>query len=315
MKSIKIILDDTLLGETPLDPNNTITNLLDYGTLIAKNHGKDSYMVDIYIDRKSKLDINQIDKNTVLGPYFKYFTDPHIHAYKSDTSFPTLTGIKDVDTIILSKLSDKDLRNLCMVNKYSQSLCDNDLFWKRRFVNKYGERAVKYKPANKTWKEHYYFVHYLIVNTGYTSRIVKKMKMKTQKVKSGELEYNQVYENKKVKTKNKSFMDKGVYIQDSLWGEGLYSIGDIEETLKVFQTVKSNMRDLDGYIVYRIDNEDDTEEFLDFLYELHYCEIYDRRFDEYSDSDDEDDVNNNEDKMYQFDDMNIHRIDLDAESG
>jgi len=65
------------------------------------------------------------------------------------------TGIKDVDLIILSELDDRDLLSSCASNKYLYGICKNDYFWKNRFVRKFGEKAAKYKPEGRTWKNHY----------------------------------------------------------------------------------------------------------------------------------------------------------------
>ena len=62
---------------------------------------------------------------------------------------------RDTDLIILSKLDDKDLFSTCLVNKAANKLCNNEDFWRNRFVSKYGELAAKYKPENRSWRNHY----------------------------------------------------------------------------------------------------------------------------------------------------------------
>ena len=47
------------------------------------------------------------------------------------------TGNKDVDFIILNKLNDIDLSKVCQVNKYANSLCDDDTFWRNRIKDRY----------------------------------------------------------------------------------------------------------------------------------------------------------------------------------
>ena len=42
------------------------------------------------------------------------------------------TGNKDVDFIILSQLSDRDLMAVCSVNKHAKKLCENENFWRKR---------------------------------------------------------------------------------------------------------------------------------------------------------------------------------------
>lgn len=69
-----------------------------------------------------------------------------------------LTGIKDVDLMILDKLSDRDLLNFCITNKSNKKLCDNQDFWRNRFIKRFGDVAGKYKNPNRSWKNHYLIV-------------------------------------------------------------------------------------------------------------------------------------------------------------
>ena len=66
------------------------------------------------------------------------------------------TGNKDVDKIILQKLSDKDMSNLCKTNTYMKKLCKNldDSFWLERLVDRYGKIKNK-KSENMSWKNFY----------------------------------------------------------------------------------------------------------------------------------------------------------------
>ena len=65
----------------------------------------------------------------------------------------TLSGVKDTDLIILSKLSNRDLLSLCSVDQYTNELCHEESFWINR-IKKYGN-LVKYKPAIMTWRNYY----------------------------------------------------------------------------------------------------------------------------------------------------------------
>jgi hypothetical protein len=46
----------------------------------------------------------------------------------------TLTGIKDIDLQIIQKLNDNELTKVCSVNKYINSLCDEEKFWLERIL-------------------------------------------------------------------------------------------------------------------------------------------------------------------------------------
>ena len=66
------------------------------------------------------------------------------------------SGIADVDLKILENLEDKDLFQACSVNKELFRICNKEpTFWKNRFVKKYGLHASEYKPADRSWKNHY----------------------------------------------------------------------------------------------------------------------------------------------------------------
>jgi uncharacterized protein YuzE len=66
------------------------------------------------------------------------------------------TNIKDINMKILLDIDDKDLIKACLTNKYINSICNDDTFWRNRFFNKYGEEGSKViKPSDSTWKQHY----------------------------------------------------------------------------------------------------------------------------------------------------------------
>lgn len=72
------------------------------------------------------------------------------------TSNSPLSGNKNTDLMILSELNDRDLLNTCLIkNKYINGLCNNDTFWRNRFVKYFTLKSSKYKPKNRTWKNHY----------------------------------------------------------------------------------------------------------------------------------------------------------------
>lgn len=60
-----------------------------------------------------------------------------------------LTGNKDTDFVILSQLDDRSLLNMCLIYKDNKA-CNDETFWKRRTINKYGN----VKPQT-SWKQYY----------------------------------------------------------------------------------------------------------------------------------------------------------------
>lgn len=69
-----------------------------------------------------------------------------------------LTGIKDLDYIILNKLDDKDLVNVCQTNKKADEICNDQAFWLNRIRTKFPELTMnilnKYKRG-RTWSDYY----------------------------------------------------------------------------------------------------------------------------------------------------------------
>lgn len=62
-----------------------------------------------------------------------------------------LTGNKDVDVLILNQLEDHELGAICQVNKYINSLCNDENFWLNRIINRinYACRSAKKIPFFK----------------------------------------------------------------------------------------------------------------------------------------------------------------------
>ena len=85
-----------------------------------------------------------------------------------------LSGVKDVDLLILMNLDDESLFSACQVNKDAARICKDENFWRTRFLNKYGNFN---KANNMTWRELYlkarkgYNLYRLgLTNEGYVSK-------------------------------------------------------------------------------------------------------------------------------------------------
>lgn len=74
------------------------------------------------------------------------------------------TQIKDLDLKILSELNDRDLLNICLTNKYFSRLCQNEDFWRNRFLTKFGNRTLKYKGFSKNGNPLNYWENILILS-------------------------------------------------------------------------------------------------------------------------------------------------------
>lgn len=69
----------------------------------------------------------------------------------------SLSKIKDVDEKILNELDDKSLLQFCKTHQYSNEICSNEDFWRRRLFTKYG-RVEKNK--DRKWKDFYLMIAY-----------------------------------------------------------------------------------------------------------------------------------------------------------
>lgn len=69
-----------------------------------------------------------------------------------------LTGNKQTDLEVMYRLDDRSLLTYCMVNRYAHNLCNNETFWRNRFVQRFGKTASEYKREDRTWKMHYLMV-------------------------------------------------------------------------------------------------------------------------------------------------------------
>lgn len=107
------------------------------------------------------------------------------------------TGNKDVDYKIMMELDDESLLNFCQTDRYIKSICEDDNFWLRRSINRYGETVSK--PYNKTWKEHYLFLinHYNVtrkyVDSVVTIHVEKNFRALDEYIQQAKSIYNEEY--------------------------------------------------------------------------------------------------------------------------
>jgi ankyrin repeat protein len=72
-----------------------------------------------------------------------------------------LSGIKDVDREILSKLDDRELLKTCSIDKYTWGTVCDDAFLRRRLLSKYSE-IEQYKSEEESWKKFFLRAIYYI---------------------------------------------------------------------------------------------------------------------------------------------------------
>lgn len=83
----------------------------------------------------------------------------------------SFSKIRDVDLKILSELNDENLFNVCLTNRYTRWLCNNETFWRDRFYSRFGKDAPG--PINRKWKNYYLLIiHYLAKYGNFSNLIV-----------------------------------------------------------------------------------------------------------------------------------------------
>lgn len=64
----------------------------------------------------------------------------------------SLTGNKQTDVLVLMQLEDHELKSVCEVNKYVKSLCDDDIFWMNRIIERMSKTCIRAKQI-ETFKK------------------------------------------------------------------------------------------------------------------------------------------------------------------
>jgi hypothetical protein len=72
-------------------------------------------------------------------------------------------GIKQTDYEIFKYIDDKDIRSICLLNRYANQIINEDNFWLERFFYKYGEYIenvdIKKFRHGKNWRDYYIDVY------------------------------------------------------------------------------------------------------------------------------------------------------------
>ena len=94
-----------------------------------------------------------------------------------------LTGDKNVNFLILMKLTDKELSMVCSVNKYVNELCKDDTFWFNRVLLTFNFSPIIAKDMKNylqfdNWKEFYFWLQKENFEPGRVNIIAKSLDKK-----------------------------------------------------------------------------------------------------------------------------------------
>ncbi len=73
-----------------------------------------------------------------------------------------LTGRKDINMKILNDLDDKDLVNICQVNKKANEICRDQVFWMNRVFSRFPQvdrDKLRNNKGDRSWSD--YYIYYL----------------------------------------------------------------------------------------------------------------------------------------------------------
>lgn len=82
-----------------------------------------------------------------------------------------LTGNKDTDILIINMLNDYELGKVCQANRYVNTICNDETFWRIRIYEKYGNRLKEFdvdisKYRKTSWKDYYILLSKVVKKTG-----------------------------------------------------------------------------------------------------------------------------------------------------
>ena len=173
--------------------------------------------------------------------------------------------------------------------------------------------AKKSTPLKKTSQN-----KYVIISTGYTSRLVKKFGADVNLIEQGKGKNNDVHMITNPREEEYIF-EKLVFIYDKLWGKGLYSAAPLEETVELLALLKSAKLDLNGTVIFRVDDLTEGDHLVHVLKDLDYCVMWtipdDSGEESYSDSDEKPPNPYMKDKTFKLGNKSFRFIDIDCESG
>ena len=79
----------------------------------------------------------------------------------------SISGIKDIDREVLKHVDDKELLEICTINRKTWNEVCDDNFLRRRMISKYSG-IEKFKNENESWKQ--FFLRFIY----YTSKMREK---------------------------------------------------------------------------------------------------------------------------------------------
>lgn len=155
---VKIILEDKSLGMAKFDLKGKIHALREYGELVIKHYNLsiDNYTIDIYLNKSTKLDMEQIGRDLMIAPYRNLFTDPYIyiHASVQKTKFENLR--KDEILYMGLFMDPQTILNLSKTNKRFNQIF-NDNFWRLKTERDY----PGFLKEKETWKDQFFYLYRL----------------------------------------------------------------------------------------------------------------------------------------------------------
>lgn len=91
---------------------------------------------------------------TTDGWQVQDYITPHTVKFYSGRE-QLLSGVKDVDTLILLDLDYKSLLAACSTEQYTNKICQDDFFWRQKVEKDMGSEVMKNKLPDMSYREQY----------------------------------------------------------------------------------------------------------------------------------------------------------------
>ena len=109
-----------------------------------------------------------------------------------------LTGIKDVDFLILDLLNDDELGKVCQINKTAHFYCNDENFWLNRTQSKFGKfllpLGIDVRDYNNGyWKDYYRMMKKIVEKTTKRWKIFLQSRFVFTSIKRFEEDYGEKF--------------------------------------------------------------------------------------------------------------------------
>lgn len=112
---------------------------------------------------------------TANGWQVENYTLPHTVSFRAVNREQLLSGVSDVDRLILLDLDYRSLLAACTSDPFTNKICQDDFFWRQKVERDMGTEVMQNKPVGMSYREQY--------------RTLTEGMSKADAIKNGRLDY------------------------------------------------------------------------------------------------------------------------------